>query len=75
MTQLFQGAFTKAIAVQFKNCEDFKSADTELHVASYEGNTALVKEILSRSPSREIINKRNHLGCTALRLAATGTVF
>ncbi|XP_076437187.1 uncharacterized protein LOC143276528 [Babylonia areolata] len=64
---------SQTIAAQFGGCQDSSgSDDTLLHTAAYEGNISALEEILSRRPSREAINQRNHLGCTPLRLAATG---
>ena len=66
-------AVSQAIAAQFGGCQEFSgSDDTPLHTAAYEGNVAALRESLKKRASREAIDQRNHLGCTPLRLAATG---
>lgn len=72
MTPSTPAAISLALAAQFRDCQNNDSGDSDLQIAAFEGNEILVKEILSLELQREVIDKRNHWGCTALRLAATG---
>ncbi|KAK7092639.1 ankyrin repeat and SOCS box protein 1-like [Littorina saxatilis] len=64
---------SRTIAAQFGGCQEFHgSDDTRLHTAAYYGDTETLRELLKQMTSGEAINRRNHLGCTPLRLAATG---
>ncbi|KAK6181313.1 hypothetical protein SNE40_009194 [Patella caerulea] len=65
-----------AIAARFSEC-NIESIDTKLHTYAHSGDVKGLREVLLSTSSAKsgsngnLINKRNHLGCTALRLAAT----
>ena len=64
---------SKTIAAQFTGCRDSRLPDTPLHSAAYEGDIDRLQKFLSNGKrSRDAVDQRNHLGCTPLRLAATG---
>ena len=54
---------------EFPRNED---GDNSLHEAASLGQTDRLLELLERNESREFINRRDHLGCTPLRIAASG---
>ncbi|XP_041372320.1 ankyrin repeat and SOCS box protein 1-like [Gigantopelta aegis] len=60
-----------AIADRFRDCH-FSISDTVLHETAFVGDHHQLSKLLLNPEVRGQINKKNHLGCTALRLAATG---
>ena len=50
-------------------------ADTPVHETAYAGNSKKLKSLLSQSEMLAKINQKNWLGCTPLRLAASGMNF
>ncbi|XP_067686063.1 ankyrin repeat and SOCS box protein 1-like [Haliotis asinina] len=59
------------IAARFYDCE-FQTADSELHESAHCGDTHTLRKLLAQDIYKDQIDKRNHLGCTPLRLASTG---
>ena len=51
---------------------DDDDPQTVLHEAAYEGDLSRVKKLIWEDKQQKKINVRNRLGCTPLRLAATG---
>ena len=49
--------------------------DSILHQAAYIGAFAKLKSLLTDSEHQKLVNFKNRLGCTPLRLAATGQYF
>ncbi|XP_071101317.1 ankyrin repeat and SOCS box protein 1-like [Haliotis cracherodii] len=60
-----------AIAARFYDCQ-FQTADSELHESAHCGDTLSLRKLITQDVYKDQIDKRNHLGCTPLRLAATG---
>ena len=50
----------------------FEHGDPPLHQAAYAGDIEKVKLLLQDSEHIKLINLKNRLGCTPIRLAATG---
>ncbi|XP_059141758.1 ankyrin repeat and SOCS box protein 12-like isoform X2 [Physella acuta] len=71
-----QAAVVDEIRNQFKNCFHHTLGESQLHKAAFEGDAARLQQLLAEidaDPERmSIINQRNRLGCTPIRLAATG---
>ncbi|CAG5130323.1 unnamed protein product [Candidula unifasciata] len=64
------------ISKQFKNCLPHTHGESDLHRAAFEGDAEKIRLLLDQIDSDpykfETINQRNRLGCTPIRLAATG---
>lgn len=64
------------ISRQFKNCLPHTHGESELHRTAFEGDAVKIRDLLAQIDldpyKHETINQRNRLGCTPLRLAATG---
>ena len=69
--QLSMQVMTEMIKQMAKEC---RSMDTALHEAAYAGDHEQLKELLYEREHRKHINSKNRLGCTPLRLAASGNV-
>ena len=54
---------------EFPRNED---SDNILHEAAAVGDIDTLKQLLTRNHSTEFVNRRDHLGCTPLRIAASG---
>ena len=52
--------------------QQIKDNDPPLHSAAYNGDVDSLKHLLDVPGQKEHINDRNRLGCTPIRLAATG---
>ncbi|XP_012940522.1 ankyrin repeat and SOCS box protein 12 [Aplysia californica] len=66
----------EVISRQFRNCLPQAHGESDLHRAAFEGDAVrlqlLLDQIAGESYKFDIINQRNRLGCTPIRLAATG---
>lgn len=64
------------ISRQFKHCLPHTHGESDLHRVAFEGDASQLRSLLesiSSDPLKsETINQRNRLGCTPVRLAATG---
>ena len=64
------------IALQFKGCLSYNDEMTDIHRICSNGNVSQLSLFFEREESNvdtvSLINQRNHLGCTPLRLAAVG---
>ena len=67
------------IALQFDGCQPKTDSCTELHRAASQGDLdqlmLQINNIKSGVSDCKSINQRDHMGCTALRLAAAGMHF
>ena len=50
-------------------------SDPLVHQASFMGDLEKLQHYMRSETHREMLNHKNRLGCTPLRLAATGTEF